>query len=335
MTTGLSLRTLIKHAQEGGQDILCDGQDFKLEPKESESRIQTVVTSVGSEKKEEQVYVEFKPYELSGRRRTDERVVKRVCDLGNLLRVPKAWDAGFHTLQLQYIIQQRQPPRFVFVFQLPRDKAEPVTLLQTFQSKQFIRPTLGQKFRIAKELTETLFQFHSVGWLHKSVRSENILFFREDDSHVSYASQYLVGFEFSRDENDRSTTERDDKLERNIYRHPDRQGPPEERFNIIHDIYALGVVLLEIGLWKSAIGFENFSDLNADKIKDRLEEHARFRLPHYMGTTYTNLVLACLEGSFGNYDINGPQDVEHRRERLPLQYYETIIGGIENGVQLE
>lgn len=39
---------------------------------------------------------------------------------------------------------------------------------------------------------------------------------------------------------------------KDIYRHPYRQGlQPQERYNIGHDIYSLGVCLLEIGLWES------------------------------------------------------------------------------------
>lgn len=40
---------------------------------------------------------------------------------------------------------------------------------------------------------------------------------------------------------------------RDIYRHPERQGQPTTPFKKIHDIYSLGVVLLEIGLWEPAI----------------------------------------------------------------------------------
>ncbi|KAF4540152.1 Het-s domain protein [Lasiodiplodia theobromae] len=45
----------------------------------------------------------------------------------------------------------------------------------------------------------------------------------------------------------------DNDLERNLYRHPDRQGRPKTSFSKLHDIYALGVVLLEIGLWEMAL----------------------------------------------------------------------------------
>lgn len=39
-----------------------------------------------------------------------------------------------------------------------------------------------------------------------------------------------------------------------IYRHPKRQGLQlDERYNMKHDIYSLGVCLLEIGLWEPFI----------------------------------------------------------------------------------
>jgi len=44
-----------------------------------------------------------------------------------------------------------------------------------------------------------------------------------------------------------------------LYRHPERQGPPdsmaEAKYNIGHDIYRLGVCLLEIGLWQSFVEY--------------------------------------------------------------------------------
>jgi hypothetical protein len=37
----------------------------------------------------------------------------------------------------------------------------------------------------------------------------------------------------------------------NLYRHPKRQGQPTISFRNEHDVYALGVVLIEIGLWQT------------------------------------------------------------------------------------
>lgn len=166
-----------------------------------------------------------------------------------------------------------------------------------------------------------------VDWLHKSIRSSNVIFGYRG-GHQDYKRPFLVGFEFSRDEKDKSTTEQDDSLECNIYRHPDRQGPPEKRFNALHDIYSLGVVLLEIGLWKPAASFErDYGDMDAEQIMSSLQEHAKDRLPHYMGVSYTEAVLACMDGSL----LPGVVQVgltDAQRLELNLALFEKILGRI-------
>lgn len=59
----------------------------------------------------------------------------------------------------------------------------------------------------------------------------------------------MLGFEFSRPETYFSAGLEDKCLARDIYRHPDRQQSPTQPFSKLHDIYALGVVLLEIGAY--------------------------------------------------------------------------------------
>lgn len=97
---------------------------------------------------------------------------------------------------------------------------------------------------------------------------------------------------------------------RNIYRHPSRQGlKVQELYVMQHDIYSLGVCLLEIGLWSSFVGqnqqpptsFDISEELKsknpmkaATQIKGRLIEKARMELPSSMGKKYTEVVLSCL-----------------------------------------
>src|SRR5438046_10231927 len=88
---------------------------------------------------------------------------------------------------------------------------------------------------------------------------------------------------------------------------------------MLHDIYSLGVVLLEIGLWESLMEWNNdekryifapfLTDLVvgtkegkmiragdfASQVKGRLLEMANLWLPVYMGETYTGVVVACLK----------------------------------------
>jgi len=76
-----------------------------------------------------------------------------------------------------------------------------------------------------------------------------------------------------------------------------------------HDIYSLGVCLLEIGLWSSFVGqdqqpltsFDISEELKsknqmkaATEIKGRLIEKTRTELPSIMGKKYTEVVLSCL-----------------------------------------
>ncbi len=262
------------------------------------------VGSDGSHKKT-RVFVEFKSFELKRRATEPSDAVKaRVENLARLLAHKDAHKVGFNALHCIAVIKMAAPETaFAFAFELPDAlfpaTKSPTSLSSAISSRTMQRPTLNERFAMARAVVKTVFQLHSVDWLHKSIRSENVLFgLRGDPSAPNYARPLLVGFEFSRLEKDRSTTEQDGRLDRNIYRHPDRQGLPEDRFNSLHDIYALGVVLLEIGLWRLAAGFENgFSRMEAHSIMQSLQEHARDRLPHYMGVEYTEAVLACLECS--------------------------------------
>ena len=95
--------------------------------------------------------------------------------------------------------------------------------------------------------------------VHESFRSENILFFasHKNDTdagtetdvsgNVDLTQPWVFGFEFSRPDSFFSAGFIDSCPDRDVYRHPERQGQPLTTFKKIHDIYALGIVLLEIG----------------------------------------------------------------------------------------
>lgn len=285
------------------------------------------------------VWMEFKPFELRRKSTEPTEAVKQAAQrLARLLGHPKAQEAGFRTLRCISLLQLLKPnPAFALVFELPEDRfpahRNPTTLLKSIESKTIDRPTLDQRFAMARCLVKTLFHLHSVDWLHKSIRSNNILFGYDPSSATrpDYSHPYLVGFEFSRDERDRSTTDQDDQLDRNIYRHPDRQGPPEKRFSAMHDHYALGVVLLEIGLWRPVLGFEeDYDEMSPDEIMLSLQEHAKDRLPHYMGLDYTEAVLACLNGSLQTRVTVGQTGMsDSQRLGLNLALLEKVLNKIK------
>lgn len=97
-----------------------------------------------------------------------------------------------------------------------------------------------------------------------------------------------------------------------------------------HDIYSLGVCLLEIGLWESLVLYEGdpypsplladaaAGDRDGPKRATLLKQHlvtlARSKLPSRMGDAYTNVVINCLtcldedNQDFGNQSEFEDQD---------------------------
>lgn len=90
--------------------------------------------------------------------------------------------------------------------------------------------------------------------MHESFRSSNVLFWTAHsisqnpkdleadlEAKLDYSQPWVLGFDFSRPEFGFSSGFKDICKERDIYRHPERQGLPNKRFTKIHDIYSLGM----------------------------------------------------------------------------------------------
>lgn len=74
----------------------------------------------------------------------------------------------------------------------------------------------------------------------------------------------------------------------------------------MHDVYSLGVVLLEIGLWRQALTLSpsHFRGVQTGtSVKQVLVSNAsRLRLRASMGRRYQGVVLKCLQGDFGDFE---------------------------------
>ncbi|CZR45149.1 uncharacterized protein FPRO_15676 [Fusarium proliferatum ET1] len=227
---------------------------------------------------------------------------------GQVFRIPKCigWRFLPSTREIAFIFESPGAPR-----------TQPQSLLHLFDDPG-IKPSLQDKFNLVHNLATSISQLQMVQWVHESFRSENILFFLppplQDDPRngrsnvaISLDSPWILGFDFSRPESFFSHGFPDTNPDRDIYRHPERQGRPTMTFSKWHDIYSLGVVLLEIGLWEPAIQQQHPRDLfsvmrNPENIRERLTKVARRRLPAKVGGKYTELVVACLTGDFGVED---------------------------------
>jgi hypothetical protein len=179
--------------------------------------------------------------------------------------------------------------------------------------------------RVAKRLVQSVSYIHACDFVHKNIRPENVLVFPETASQSSeglgLGSSYLLGFNEFRHMHFQTGLAGDRAWHRNLYRHPERQGSfVTERYVMQHDIYSLGVCLLELGLWRSFVWYPgsndgsgaapvpslalgmSLSDIDFPqgrsatplKLKEHLVVKARNELPPRLGDIYTDIVVACL-----------------------------------------
>lgn len=211
-----------------------------------------------------------------------------------------------------------------FVYEIPpRMSSPPLTLLQLLlagmqkqqgASQDYDQPLLGQKFKLAFALAEFMMEFHTIGWLHGNFNSNNILLQRSEpageegdgdnkaqplDQPPTPMRPFVVGLHKSRPDGSRWETEG-----------PGTDGDPEEyqhpeyrrtgRYRQTYDYYGLGVVLLEIGLWRplerGLLASDRFRTTGAAEIRNELVKLGEKRLGARMGRVYRDVVVCCLSG---------------------------------------
>ena len=198
---------------------------------------------------------------------------------------------------------------FDLVFNIPQEFCyKPETLRSILGSR--MNHTLTERIVLAKRVARSISYIHTLGFVHKNVRPETILGFINQDSRLGLFS--LVGFEKLRMADGRTLQRGDLAWEKNLYRHPGRQGlKPEEIYTMQHDIYSLGVCLLEIGIWNSFISYTQSDTVSTPNgalglhlggpefstpllMKDHLVALAKSKLPELTGEIYGEVVVNCL-----------------------------------------
>ena len=151
---------------------------------------------------------------------------------------------------------------------------------------------------------------------------------------------FLADWRLVRKSSKASTFLREKDWWRRLYQHPSRHLIHiQQDYTMYHDIYSLGVCMIEILLWQSLLdkpdgqepgpspllktvvdeviaglgvpqtpGATGLASLDGDTIQDILIKIASTHLPPAVGTKLTALVvncLKCLEGSFGPISFSG------------------------------
>ncbi|KAF4962743.1 hypothetical protein FSARC_9191 [Fusarium sarcochroum] len=242
------------------------------------------------------------------------QTLQQVRKITGLLCHPKRKE--FHILSCAGFFRDRLRKELGMVFWAPStfgDGGKVATLLQLYKMHRIV--PLGQRIHLAWALATAMEHFHRVGWVHKSIRSDNIAFTEampspESDSNDTHpaspfvdrfnvSNPLLFGFEYSRADDEATYLEEDHSPSNNLYRHPDRWGRPRARFKKSHDMYSLGVVLLEIALWKEASSIlKSFLDTKplvpSDAPKVLIGKCGK-TLSHQVGRVFAQCIVTCLE----------------------------------------
>lgn len=191
----------------------------------------------------------------------EEKLKYRVEALGLLLN--EAHESPLGCLPCAGFFEDIGSDRYAFVFELPLtasgtgdgiSRSELLSLYAWIGTDKVPKPTLEERIAMATSLVGTVRQLHVIGWLHKAIRSENVLFCYlagSSPSSKEISGPYLAGFSYARAAQPTEFSERPDAdPEVNIYCHPESMGSQPKTFRKGFDMYALGLVLLEIGLWQ-------------------------------------------------------------------------------------
>jgi len=161
-------------------------------------------------------------------------------------------------------------------------------------------PFLGARFRLAQCLTQMFGNLLIVEYLHKGLRSDSVFFFDED----KVDSPFLGGFTEARPEmiDGQVSSNLDDADEEFDHYRPyspamvgkSPNTAQKQPWNAYAELYGLGVILLEIGLWKTIGHVRGRGSLR--DLHERLIPEAAKSLPYRTGEIYFNVVKECLDG---------------------------------------
>ena len=204
------------------------------------------------------------------------------------------------------------------------------------------KPSLRIRFFLSYALALTVLNIHSSGWVHKNLWSHAIIVIpsatRTQRSGAQHLIPYVAGWGVARP-NTAKTTEMKPitEVEQNLYQHPHRQQQPSIKATFIHDLYSLGVLLMEIGLWNPVsnlfqrqIQQANISrkwpsiDLLQKDWTDGLKEEVRCE----MGDVYAEAVERCLMGTFG------VKKDDANETNLAVAFTKLVVEAIKPGLTL-
>ncbi|OAX80724.1 serine/threonine protein kinase [Emergomyces africanus] len=207
--------------------------------------------------------------------------------------------------------------RYAFVYQIPLEMfpllRQPSDVLRDVKPRPLVSlfhsgegrpdspiPNLESRFRLAYHLILAVLHLRSQNIVHGNINSNNILVFPDfqvpnkglpGDSSSDFSHPYLTSLAQFDSEDKNSVPE---PLSASMYRHPDDRRVITDNSSWAYDLYSLGLVLLEIGLWTPLSKFWKMK-YNNSMFKSRIENVYVKRLAPKCGNSYMQIVQLCLD----------------------------------------
>ena len=246
---------------------------------------------------------------------SDDRKKMQIRSIDRLAHVfqPAGFDLSpLHLLPCLGVLEQYDFDRCYVIYTLPFDlptSHQVPTLARALE--QQARITLEDRMRIAVEVAVAVFSVHAAGWVHKDIRSDNVLVNVRNNEHdpkatAAVGTAYLVGFQSVRPRVEGSDQLPELDPAKRMYQHPERRGGRDThvvRFDIRHDMYSLGAVLVELGYRKTLREIfqikQSTSEPGPGEASTNHSNLVRYahRLTDKMGTKYANAAVVCLTKS--------------------------------------
>jgi serine/threonine protein kinase len=234
------------------------------------------------------------------------------------------------------VIKSSTPRAYGFVFEylenisLAKDgKFIPVSLHDILSQRNYFDLPLRRRIRLAYLIVRAVAELHTVCLLHKNISSMNILFFeKEGSSDLSrlFENPYFINLRDSRPSDDSWATRRPTAHQGSaaLYKHPD-YAARESYFQQTFDYYSIGLVLLELGGWRTLDEYKKLSrDPQSVSVQSLIDKYVP-RLCSSMGETYRDATVACLSSQFGQGTGDGLGGAEKPVNNVLEQYYNRVV----------
>ncbi|CZR68797.1 uncharacterized protein PAC_18697 [Phialocephala subalpina] len=232
-------------------------------------------------------------------------------------------------LRCRGMFQDPDRPGFGVVYDLPASEAQAVTLHSLLSEKDRYCPLLEHRFRLAFDICRCIYTFHKVRRLHRNLHSKNVLFFPLGGARDAERAREprILGFAGSRENELNSISEeRDGIKELKDYHHPEYLSC-KARYREEFDYYSVGMLLLEIGLWRTlseVTKSERFKYMSPEEFRKEVIAKRVPRLDVLVGTHYMEATRTCLEGGF----VRNPGDARDERDSGYLSFKRLVMDKI-------